>query len=152
MSLRTLLAASLLAMTLATPAAQAGPSTGTVLTARPATEAASRSVWLEGAEFVEADARVALTYSGTPGMSFCVALATSGTASLGPRPLLGHGPSMGRTSEGDRTRCLTLNKDGHATVDAWLQSQGGLLLASIVLVTDEVHTDVVTLPQAKKRR
>ncbi len=135
-------------------AAQAAPAPAeTALPVHPAQDKPLALVKLTKATWVAEDSHAFLTYAAPAGLTFCVSMATTDDAVIAPRPMFGTTPPVGGVAwEGARTRCTVGDKAGEATVDVWVRHRDGLLLASIVLVSGEVHTDVVTLPPEPKRR
>jgi hypothetical protein len=83
---------------------------------------------------------VFLAYAASPGQSFCVVLSTSKT--------LLEADAFSRNQRPVSEFCVVADKAGSATVSAKVELREGLLLATVVLVTDLVRTNVIPVHSA----
>jgi hypothetical protein len=83
---------------------------------------------------------IGLTWrSSVPGLQFCVAYATTHGVSF-------VGAGGGRSYQGDREHCLVAGRDGTVSDRLTLTEdpkQDGLLIANVVLIDNEVRTEII---------
>lgn len=134
MKLKRLLAAGALLMSMAFANAAVSSAAATVQASASGSTFPIRMVNVQVDDY---DGVVMRFYAPTPGISFCVVYAGKD---------LNLGPSWTHMQQ-----CLTTDKYGAAVVHASANGKG-LLIVSTVLVSNEVHTDVLDLGALRSQR